>query len=82
MYPHIICFCGRSLGDLYDIFKLLRAERYAAAYKAVGRNIDPAMIGIIESLQVDIGDVFELLHLHLPCCRARIMTQVEFNSIY
>lgn len=83
MYPHIICFCGRSLGDIYDLFKMLRAERYVAAYKRADAGaIDPAMLAITESIHVDISDILDMLHLHTDCCRMRMQTQVEINSIY
>ena len=81
MFPHIICFCGRSLGDIYDIYKFMRAERHAIAYKATA-PLDPAILPIVESVQVKMGDVMDMLHIHVDCCRQRLLTAVEFNDIY
>lgn len=87
MYPFIVCFCGRSLGDLYDVFCLMRRAKYEQACKKADKNadntdIDPSSIPLTESLQVDLVDVFEQLNLHLDCCRIRIQSQVEFKNIY
>jgi DNA-directed RNA polymerase subunit N (RpoN/RPB10) len=82
MYPFIVCFCGRSLGDIYDVFCLMRQAKYAEAYAAIDSAIDPALIPITESIQVELVDVFEQLNLHLSCCRTRIQAQVEFKTIY
>ena len=80
MYPYIVCYCGRSIGDLYDLFMKLRADKYAEEFgDAV---FDPSAIALSEVLQSDIGDIFDTLHLENDCCRARIMTQVEFKELY
>ena len=78
MYPYIVCFCGRSLGDLYDIFKLLREIKY----QKLDSEVDPMLYAITESVQIDLVDVFEQLNIHMDCCRTRMNTQVEFKDIY
>ena len=82
MYPFILCFCGRAIGDIYDLFCVLRAAKYAAKYAELGIDIDPTAIPIVETIQVDLSDIFEILNLHMDCCRNHIQTQVEFKSIY
>ncbi len=78
MYPFVLCFCGRSLADIYDLFVALRREKYAAAYA----DIDPYYLPISATVRVDLVDVFEQLNIHMDCCRTRLLTQVEFKNIY
>lgn len=79
MYPLILCYCGRDLGSIYDLFKALRAKKFAAT---IGEeNIDPTLLSITD-VQVQLDDVLTLLHLHTTCCRVRILTQVEFKEYY
>lgn len=80
MYPFIVCFCGRSLGDLYDVFRLMRKAKYSQAFE--DEDIDPDMIPLTETIQVDLVDVFEQLNLQLDCCQIHIQSQVEFKNIY
>lgn len=80
MYPYIVCYCGRSIGDLFDVFKAMRNELYMTTF---GHTVfDPSMLAIMPDLQVELGEVLDNLHLHLDCCRARMLTQVEFKELY
>jgi len=80
MYPYILCFCGRSIGEYYDYFKAVRAQLYADLF---GENeFDPILLPISEDVQVNMGPVFDSLHIHLECCRTRLTTLVEFKDIY
>ena len=58
MYPYILCYCGRSLGDIYDIFKIMRINKLIELYSEGHLNIDPALIAISESIKIDLDDVF------------------------
>jgi len=80
MYPYIVCYCGRSLGDLYDLFKELRAAEFRKKFGKL--EIDPGMIATAEDLQVELDGVFKMLHLNLQCCRVRMMSQIEFKELY
>jgi len=83
MYPYIVCFCGRSLGDIYDLFKALRLEKYAQGYAdAENGDIDPYMLAICESFDLGLSDIYEQLDVHLECCKTRLMTQTEFKDYY
>lgn len=83
MYPWIVCFCGKSLGDLYDAFKAMRIEKYK---EALGEDdfgtIDPALFAITEDVQIELIDVFEQLGVKKECCRMHLHTQVEFSEFY
>ncbi len=82
MYPFILCFCGRSLGDLYDLFCAMRAQRYEEAYKEMGTVIDPLFIPFSDSFNITLADIFEALHINQVCCRMHIHTQIEYKHVY
>lgn len=78
----MICFCGRSLGDIYDAFKALRLKRYSEFLDSKGIKISPDRIPITEDIQIDLRDVFESLHIHVQCCKVRLLTETEFKEYY
>ncbi len=83
MYPYIVCFCGCSLGDLYDAFKAMRIDAYKKALNdSRFEKIDPAMLAITENVDVDLSDVFAQLCITQGCCQVRLITQVEFKDLY
>ena len=83
MYPYITCYCGRSLGDLYDLFKEMRLKKYINFMKEHPElNIDPYMIPYCDDISIPLRDVFEALNINLQCCRARMLTQVEYKELY
>lgn len=82
MYPYIVCFCGRSLGDIYDLFKAMKLVKYNAEYAKNDLDVDPSLLAISEQVEVDLSDVFEALCIHTDCCRVRLMSQVEFKDLY
>ena len=81
MYPYIVCFgCGKSIGDYFDLYKEMRRQRYVEHF---GDYVfDPTVLATVDSLGVDTSDIFKTLHLDSECCRARMMTQVEFKELY
>jgi DNA-directed RNA polymerase subunit N (RpoN/RPB10) len=80
MYPYILCYCGKSLGHLFDLFNAMKRERYIEEFGE--ESFDPTMIAVITRLQVELGDILDSLHLHKDCCRVRMLTQVEFKEVY
>lgn len=80
MYPFIVCFCGRALGDIYDLFCAMRSAKQARMFEGI--DIDPSYVPIVDTIQIDLLDVFDSLGLHMDCCRTRMLTQVEFKTIY
>jgi DNA-directed RNA polymerase subunit N (RpoN/RPB10) len=65
---------------LYDAFNAIRADRLAEEFG--DEALDPTMIAIIKDVQIEMGDVLDQMHLHNECCRARMLTQVEFKEVY
>lgn len=87
MYPFIVCFCGRSLGDLRDAFLYLRAK--AIEELELGgpdaKLFDPHSCeydAVVAADQAIIETIFEQLGLHMICCRTHMATQVEFKEYY
>ena len=82
MYPLILCYCGRCLSDIYDLYMELRTRRFATAYAGLGMDIDPVQIAITGEIDISMGDDLDKLNLHCDCCRSHILTQVQFKELY
>jgi DNA-directed RNA polymerase subunit N (RpoN/RPB10) len=80
MYPYVVCYCGRSIGDLYDLYVELRRRKIISEHGEL--NIDPDVVAFSDTLQVHTGDILDKLNLKLDCCRARMLSQVEFYDLY
>lgn len=81
MYPYIVCTCGRSLGDIYDIFRAMRRDIQEEYFKQNNINADPSLV-FVGDFKVNLGGVLDQLQLKLPCCRTRMMTQVLYKDVY
>ena len=81
MYPSILCLCGFSTGDLYDIFQAMRADKFAA----LGTDMDPNLATFCDE---EFGDKAAMeaelnsLDVGCMCCRSKLMTQVTFIDYY
>lgn len=82
MYPLILCVCGRSLGDLYDLYAEMRRDKYREFFAKSGIEIRPDYIPIAGDITVETGDILDALHLHLECCRTKMITQVLWEEVY
>lgn len=83
MYPYIQCYsCGFCIGNKYDAFKALRAAEVEKKAKSLGRVILPDLMIVTDDLNISLGKVLDDLCIFNTCCRAHIMTQVEFKDIY
>jgi DNA-directed RNA polymerase subunit N (RpoN/RPB10) len=82
MYPYILCNCGFSIGDKYDAFKALRVKAYEKHFNATGKHVDAEMFSYSEEMRVDLRDAFEQLGVKQQCCKARLLTLVEFKTLY
>jgi DNA-directed RNA polymerase subunit N (RpoN/RPB10) len=81
MYPYIRCFCGRSIGDIYNLFKELKRREIAKFMKEKNLNTSPEFLPISSDMEVPLNDVFKQLHVNTQCCRARLLSQVEFSDL-
>jgi len=57
----------------------MRNREYALQSK---EYIDPAMIPISEDTEVLLGKTLDALNLNMLCCRAHMMSQIEFKEMY
>lgn len=80
MYPYILCFCGRSLGDIYDLFKMMRLAKTLEILKAEEADVNPALLAISD-VQIRLDSIFADLHITTECCKARLSTQVELKEL-
>lgn len=80
MYPYIRCYCGRPLGEIYELFKAMRLRAIMAAKGE--EDTAPDRLSVAEVPQVSLNDIFQALHIDMDCCRARLMTQAEFCEYY
>lgn len=79
MLSYIVCYCGRSIGDLYEAFKVMRAD----LIKQQGVNdIKPNQLPITTELdQVSVNPIFEQLSITQNCCKKSMMCVAEFHVI-
>lgn len=70
MYPYIRCFCGRTLGQIYDAYLAYKEALIKEKTKDINKTVD-----------VPLAEVFEALHIDLECCRSRLLTQVEYKEL-
>lgn len=80
MYPYIVCFCGREIGHLFDLFTAMKEDLYISEFGDM--VIDPSIIPLTDTLQISLTPIFDALHIHLDCCKSRLMTGVQFKEIY
>ena len=80
MYPYIVCYCGCSIGDYYDLFKAMRADKFALEFGDT--DIKPNLVSLNDELQVELDDILNMLNITHDCCRTRMMSQIEFKELY
>jgi len=81
MYPFILCSCGNSIGDLYELFQAMKFDKQQAYFEAHAIDVDPAILPIVDDIDISVGDILDQLNIRLECCRVKIMTQVMFKDM-
>lgn len=82
MLPYVVCYCGRSIGDKYLLFRELVKAEYEKYIAKNGLQMTPEQLVHSDKVHIDLSSIFDSLHLNLECCRARINTQLRFNTYY
>ncbi len=84
MYPYILCFCGRPLGDLYDAFKALRRYHIAKELDLIddGSEFDPDVYSLLYDIAIPYNEIWEQLAIHTSCCKVHMMTMAEYKDYY
>lgn len=75
MYPPIVCFCGRVLGNIYVLYCVAKAKLLAQK----GLDIDPAQIPSCDGIDTSLEKLGDALGILRECCRVRLVTQREFR---
>jgi hypothetical protein len=82
MYPYIICFCGKSLGDIYDMFLAMKHDLYKSHIDEFKITSDAGMSILDSRLSISLVPIFDMCRLDNECCRTHIQKQVQFKEIY
>ena len=85
MLPKVQCDeCGDSISNKYLVFKHLCAKMKLD--KAVKNNILPAFAMLSEPDDEDLSPKIEVLldklGVKMICCRIRMISCIEFNTVY
>lgn len=78
MYPYILCTCGRSIGDLYELYIAMRRELIDEAGM---KEYLPIYAQEIDS-KIKTSEILDNLNLHKLCCRTKMITFIPFYSVY
>jgi DNA-directed RNA polymerase subunit N (RpoN/RPB10) len=81
MLVPILCFsCGCPIGDKEDLFRHMRAVRVREVLAA--RGTAPTQAPIDAGLQIECADILEQLGIVNDCCRAHLITAMNFADYY
>ncbi len=76
--PYVLCFCGKSIGDVYDWYHATAKSMHLD----LEGDIDPNQIESIIETKPEYGKIFEKIGINLNCCKVRLMRQVLFYNVY
>ena len=79
MFPYIVCTCGRSIGDIYDLYLALVFDLINKEKNLVKNTLNYQMF-----THENANRIFNILNIppESMCCRTHIMTQVQFKDVY
>jgi DNA-directed RNA polymerase subunit N (RpoN/RPB10) len=80
MLTPIVCTCGMPIGDIAVLFLRMRAARVREVLGA--RGTAPTQAAVDAGLQIECGDILDLLQVTYDCCRARLVTNMQFLDYY
>lgn len=73
MNPQIRCVtCGTLIGDIYYLFQELKKLKYNETINK--KNINAYQLELDNMIDLDLNDIFNILHIERYCCRTRIST--------
>ncbi len=79
MLVPIVCItCGCPIGDVADLYRVLRAKRVKEVLAKTSRTPFHAS----GDLQIDCTDIFDRLKIRSPCCRTHLTTSMVFTDYY
>lgn len=72
--------CGTSIGEFDKIFNLLRM---ALIDEELGKTNEKWVYNQVQNnntIDLDLREIFEFLHINNYCCRAKLTTVINFNA--
>jgi len=80
MYNFIKCpTCNTSIGEFYDLYQIMKNHKYTLENK--DKKISYKQASIDTELNINTIDIFEILGIKRYCCRGKIISCIEFNSL-
>ncbi len=81
MFPKVLCVCGRQSGCYFDAFSELKRKKYQDYCKEHGiEDIHPEYSKY--RINLELGDILDMLGIERECCRVTLLTQVLFRELY
>lgn len=81
MYDIIRCYrCNTSLGEFYNIYKLMKNQLYSDYLKKELNNTDIFTLELNNTVNINVNEIFDILHINNYCCRTIIMTNIESKT--
>ena len=81
MYPVIKCYtCNTSIGEFHDLYVLMKNHLYSEHFNKELSDADIFRLELNNTVNIETGEIFDILNINNYCCRTRIMTNVEANS--
>jgi len=87
MYPYIRCSnCNNSLGEFYDLYMLMKNKMYEDELKKNKIDDEENNIHFYNNMQynninIETKKIFDVLNITNYCCKQKMLTNVEFNSL-
>lgn len=80
MFEHLRCSnCGNDIGSIYCLFREMKQHLYLkelAKNKTQSNNIQ-----LDNNINIDLQEIFDILHVPRYCCRNRMATTIQYDSL-
>jgi len=81
MSDPITCKCGNVLGDKFSLFLKMKEIKFDREHNKNYKDTDVENLEIEPSIDDDVQDIFEILHINKMCCRMHINTSIDFKTL-
>jgi len=80
LVPVLCITCGYPIGDVEDVFKILRNTHVKAILSE--RGTAPTQAAVDSRLQLDMTEILEELCIESDCCRKSLISATIFDDEY
>ena len=80
LVPTVCYSCMYPIGDLEDLFRLMRANKVKQILAE--RGTVTTQVAIDTGLQLDCSDILDKLFVESYCCRTHLTTSMRFSDYY